>query len=131
MVSPLNFIEEEIKRQVSPHNLKAIILFGSAVKSLKKANDYDLLILTAKKMAEDWKIAGKIKTELMPKLDKPVDIVFMEEDDLNYASPFLYEIGKKHRLIYGKDYSLQFKEQAGKVQVLTKGGVNIGWKIAQ
>lgn len=112
-------------------NLSSVVLFGSAVSSPSSANDYDLLIITKKKIQKEWQIAGKIKAELIGKTDKPVDVVIMEEEDFKYPGPLMYEVCHKHKLLYGKNILPTKKAISKLVQPLFERGVKVGWKIAQ
>ncbi len=128
--SDFNLIEKEIRKNILKKDIISIILFGSAIDSVEKANDYDLLIVTKKRIQQDWIIAGTIKNNLIGKVKKPVDIVFLEESDLKYGSPFLYEVGHKCRLISGKDISGRFKTIGIVINPLMEGGCQVGWQIA-
>lgn len=129
--SQFKLIESEIKRSVSAENLISIILFGSAVESNKSAQDYDILIVTKKMLSHDWILAGEIKYHLLGKVDKPLDIVFMEERDLGYTSPFIFEVGRKSRMLYGKNILPRFRKVSKSVKVLAEGGKPFGWQIAE
>ncbi|MBI4980443.1 nucleotidyltransferase domain-containing protein [Candidatus Woesearchaeota archaeon] len=110
-------------------NLSSVVLFGSAVSSAAQANDYDLLIITKKKIQKEWQLAGKIKADL--KTDKPVDVVIMEEEDFKYPGPLVYEVCHKHRLLYGKNILPTKKAISKLVKPLFERGVKVGWKVAQ
>jgi len=127
--SDIQLIVREIKKNI-PLNIVSIILFGSAVKSVKTAEDYDFLIVTKKKFLQEWVLAGIIKNNLLGKIGKPIDLVFLEEKDLKYGSPFLYEVSKKSKLIFGNDISRQLKKVCNKINPLIKGGSQVGWQVA-
>lgn len=112
-------------------DLISVILFGSAATSMKTAQDYDLLVVTKKTPAKEWLLAGEIKASLMSSLDKPVDLIFMEEEELNYPSPLIYEICEKHKLLYGKNVLPPVKKMRKLIQPLFERGVKVGWKVAQ
>lgn|SRR3989344_972262 len=128
---PFQLIKNEIRKSVPASNLISILLFGSAVASNELARDYDLLIVTRKLPPHDWILAGKIKFNLLGKVDKPLDIVFMEERDLGYTSPFVYEVGQKSKVLYGKDITPQLRKASQKVSVFMKRGALLGWQIAE
>jgi len=128
--SDFNLIEKEIRKNILKKDIISIILFGSAVDSVEKANDYDFLIVTKKRIQLDWIIAGTIKYNLIGRVKKPVDIIFLEESDLKYGSPFLYEVGRKFKLISGKDISMQFKTINIGINPLMEGGCQVGWQVA-
>ena len=124
-----NLIVCSVKNFISQCNLVLIILFGSAVESIHTAKDYDVLIVVKKLPVKDWLLAGKIKAFLIAKLGKPLDIVFLEKEDLAFPSPFLYEVSKKNKVLYGEDILLLSNINRN-ISVLCEGGVNVGWQIA-
>lgn len=128
--SPFQLITTEIKKSLPAQNLISIILFGSAVTSDKSAHDYDILIVTRKLPPHNWILAGEIKYRLLGKINKPLDIVFMEERDLAYASPFIYEVGQKSKVLYGKNMGSAFRRMSKNIQVFAEGGRHIGWQVA-
>ncbi|MEW5896270.1 MAG: nucleotidyltransferase domain-containing protein [Nanoarchaeota archaeon] len=123
-------VKKELKNNLLKNNLVSVILFGSAVKSVKKANDYDIFILTKKYPKNDFYLAGKIKYQLLKKIAKPVDIIFLKEEDLNFPSPILYEI-QASKLVFGKDLSGKIRKISRAVSPIIQRGVKIGWKIAK
>lgn len=76
-------------------------------------------------------MAGKIKASLLGKISKPVDIVFLQLDDLEYGSPFVYEITQNFRLLFGREVSSILKRSNVIIAPLRLRGVTIGWKIAE
>lgn len=112
-------------------NLVSIVLFGSAVTSAKKANDYDLLVITRTLPQAEWKIAGEIKAELMGIAKKAIDLVIMEVEDLTTPSPFLYEVANKNKLLYGPNIISSLKKNNDKIRPIFERGAKVGWKIAQ
>ncbi len=112
-------------------NLISIVLFGSAVESVRTAQDYDILVVVKKLPSKEWLVAGEIKASLLAKLDKPLDLVFLEQKDLDFPSPFLYEVYLKHKLLYGEDVLFELGKVSDAVTVLVEGGVHVGWQIAQ
>ncbi len=126
----LQHIVAEIKRNITEDNLISIILFGSAVNSIISAHDFDILIITKNLPPKDWIVAGNIKANLLGKIQKPVDIIFLEEKDLVYPSAFLYEVTQKYQLMYGKDFLSTLKNATENVQIVVDEGNNIGWHIA-
>ncbi len=127
----IELIEREIKNTIAKSTLVSVILFGSSVNSVKKANDYDVLIITKKLPQKEWLLAGKIKANLLGKVTKPIDLVFLEEEDLNYSTSLLYEVTKKNMLIYGRDVISQLKRNSKNIRALFERGVKVGWQIAQ
>lgn len=131
MKGDLKLIEKEIIKSLAGKKVISVILFGSSVKSPKKAKDYDILIITKKLLPKEWLLAGKIKSNLLDKVAKPIDVVFLEEEDLNYSTPLLYEVTKKNMLLYGKDVISQIKRNSKNIHALFERGVKVGWQIAQ
>jgi|SRR3989344_8740366 len=127
----LELIEREIKHTIAKGTLVSVILFGSSVNSAKTAKDYDILIITKKLPKKEWVLAGKIKANLLDKVTKPIDIIFLEEKDLDYSNPLLYEVVQKHKLLYGKNVISKIKIITNNIHVLFEGGVKVGWQIAQ
>lgn len=124
-----NLIVQVIKNVIEQGNLVSIILFGSAVESIQTAKDYDILIVVKKLPTKEWISAGKIKAFLIARLGKPLDIVFLEKEDLVFPSPFLYEVSKKNKVLYGEDILLS-QINSG-ISVLHEGGVHVGWQVAE
>lgn len=131
MAKALELIEREIRGSFQEDNLLSIILFGSAVHSIIKAADFDILIVTKKLPPRDWIVAGKIKSALLGKTGKPVDFILIEEADLGYGSPFLYEVAQKNKVLWGKNVLPRIRETVQGITPIMRRGKKIGWKIAQ
>lgn len=127
----LEIIEQEVRRTFQKENLLSIILFGSAVNSQKRAHDFDILVIAKRLPKRDWLVAGGIKSKLLGKVEKPVDIVLLEEKDLAYGSPFLFEVVRKNKVLWGKNIISFMSKKIQGITPLVRGGKKIGWEIAQ
>jgi len=125
-------IVKEIEKNTPREDIVSIVLFGSAVLSIEKAHDYDILVITKTYVKEWCNLAGKIRFNLMGKIDKPMDLIFVEEDDLRFPSPFIYEVSQKYQLLSGKDVFIGIKSWLEREisPLYDEGGIKIGWKIA-
>lgn len=125
----LGLIKKIIQKELED-NVVSVILFGSAAKSFKKANDYDILVITKNYPKDDFSLAWKIKYQLLGKITKPIDLIFQEIKDLDYPSPLFYE-ARSGKLVYGKNLFNKIKENSESISPIIQRGVKIGWQIAQ
>jgi len=94
MEDKLKLIKEIILNTAKKHNIEIdkIILFGSRARGdYREDSDWDILIVTKKKVEKDVKrdFSYEIDYKLIELLDKPVDIILV---DKNY-----YEEKRKHK----------------------------------
>jgi len=125
----MDMIVSAIKSELKS-NLMSIILFGSSTKSIKKANDYDILIITKRNVKKDWELAGKIKHFLIHKVDKPIDIIFNDMSDLEFSSPLLYEASHQGKILYGENIISKIKKLTSNIKPILERGMKIGWQYA-
>lgn len=74
------------------------------------------------------KIAG-IRYSLLGKLKRPLEILLIGMDDLEYSSPFLYEIYHASRLLYGIDILIRCKSVVENIRPIIAEGNKVGYHI--
>ncbi len=81
----LKLIKEIILKTAKKYNIEIdkIILFGSRARGdYREDSDWDILIVTKKKLREDlfWKLYRDIKVELSIKMKIPNDLIIVSKD---------------------------------------------------
>ncbi len=100
--SDLEKIVKGILKEIS--GIEAIYLFGSIAKGKEnERSDYDIAVIVREYPEKDLDIIARKRYSLLGKIKRPLEILRIGMDDLEYSSPFLYEIYHASRLLYGTD----------------------------
>ncbi len=120
----VNAILKEIR------GIEAIYLFGSIAKGKEnERSDYDIAVIVNEYPENDMdKIAG-IRYSLLGKIERPLEILLLGVDDLEYSSPFLYEIYHASRLLYGTDVLLRCKNVVENIKPIIAEGNTVGYHV--
>jgi predicted nucleotidyltransferase len=126
----LNLITK-ICESVLNENLISIVLFGSIAREDAKAfSDIDICLVVKKYPSKDWKLSGIIKHKcFLEGISKPVEPIFLEEEDLKIPSPLLYELSRDGIVITGHDVLPELKKVSEQIKpIIGKGEKKIGWQ---
>lgn len=113
-------------------NLISIILFGSTARGdSNDCSDIDVCLVVKEYPKEDWKVGGMIKYRCLSEgLSKDVEPIFLDERDLQFPSPILYEISRDGQTISGRDILTELRTLCTQVKpIFTEGGEKVGWQI--
>ncbi len=124
----LKKIVNAILKKIS--SIEAIYLFGSIAKG--KANersDYDIAVIVKDYPEKDMEIISRIRYSLLGKIKRPLEILLIGTDDLEYSSPFLYEIYHASRLLYGTDVLLRCKNVVENIKPIIAEGKTVGYHV--
>jgi predicted nucleotidyltransferase len=111
----LNVIKDAILAELD--DVRAIYLFGSVAKGTEKdGSDYDVLILVRKSPVDKIKRMADIRYAVEEKIKRPLEPHMMDLDDLNYASPILYEVYHNNKLLYGENVIGKLSEIVKKIK---------------
>ncbi|VVB50538.1 Nucleotidyltransferase domain protein [uncultured archaeon] len=110
--------------------IEAIYLFGSIAKGNEnEKSDYDIAVIVREYPENDLdKIAG-IRYSLLGKIKRPIEILLIDMDDLEYSSPFLYEIYHGSRLLYGTDILIRCKNIVENIRPIIAEGNKVGYHV--
>ncbi|WP_424357133.1 nucleotidyltransferase domain-containing protein [Methanocella sp. MCL-LM] len=124
----LKTIREVILEELN--DVEAIYLFGSVAKETQnEKSDYDILIFVKKYPADKLKIISRIRYNLLGKIKRPLEIFMLDVNDLNYPSPFLYEVYHNNKLLHGKNIIIRCREAISKMKPLVLNGVKVGYYV--
>ncbi len=125
--SDLEKIVNAILNEIS--GIEAIYLFGSIAKG--KANersDYDIAVIVREYPEKDMDKIARIRYSLLGKIKRPLEILLIGMDDLEYSS-FLYEIYHASRLLYGTDVLLRCKNVVENMKPIVAEGNTVGYHV--
>lgn len=108
----------------------SIYLFGSMARGTQdELSDYDIAIITEKYPNKDVDTIARIKSGLLSGVKRPIEVIFMDLKDLTYSSPVLYEVYHNHKLLYGPDIILKYKDSIKNVKPIVQDGKTIGYYV--
>jgi len=111
-------------------SVEAIDLFGSITKGKEnERSDYDIAVILRDYPEKDFDIIARIRYSLLGKINRPLEILILGMDDLEYSSPFLYEIYHASRLLYGKDILLKCKNVVMNIKPIIAEGNKVGYHV--
>jgi predicted nucleotidyltransferase len=106
--SDLKKIVNTILKEIG--TIESIYLFGSIAKGKEnERSDYDIAVIVKEYPEKDIDIIARIRYSLLGKIKRPLEILLIGMDDMEYSSPFLYEIYHASRLLYGTNVLLRCK----------------------
>ncbi|ADC65713.1 DNA polymerase beta domain protein region [Ferroglobus placidus DSM 10642] len=93
MEEELKVIKEAILETARKHGIEVekIILFGSRARgNHKEDSDWDILIVTKKKLNKDefWKFYSHLNEKLISTLDSPVDVILVDTKEFSEKSRY-------------------------------------------
>jgi len=111
-------------------DVEAIYLFGSVARGTQnEKSDYDIAIFVKKQPADKLDVLTNIRMSLFRKISRPLEPFILSLDDLNYPSPFLYEVYTNHRLLYGKNVIEKCKDAIKNIRPIIRNGIKIGYYV--
>ncbi len=126
--SDLKKIVNAVLKELS--SVEAIYLFGSIAKGKEnERSDYDIAVIVKDYPEKDMDIISRIRYSLLGKIKRPLEILLIGMDDLEYSSPFLYEIYHASRLLYGTDVLLRCKNVVENIRPIIAEGNTIGYHV--
>ena len=121
-------IVNEILKEIS--SVEAIYLFGSIAKGKEnERSDYDIVVILREYPKKDVDIIARIRCSLLGKINRPLEILLLGMDDLEYSSPFLYEIYHASRLLHGKDILMRYKNVLKNIKPIIAEGNKVGYHV--
>ncbi len=109
-------------------SIEAIYLFGSIAKGEEnERSDYDIAVIVREYPEKDLDKISRIRYSLLGKIKRPLEILLIGMDDLEYSSPFLYEIYHASRLLYGTDILIRCKSVVKNIRPIIAEGNNVGY----
>jgi len=119
-------IVNAILKEIS--SIEAIYLFGSIAKGEEnKRSDYDIAVIVREYPEKDLDKIARIRYSLLGKLKRPLEILLIGMDDLEYSSPLLYEIYHASRLLYGTDILIRYKKVVENIRPIIAEGNTVGY----
>ncbi len=104
-------------------SIEAIYLFGSIAKGEEnEKSDYDIAVIVREYPEKDLDKIARIRYSLLGKLKRPLEILLIGMDELEYSSPFLYEIYHASRLLYGTDILIRCKSVVENIRPIIAEG---------
>jgi predicted nucleotidyltransferase len=126
--SDLEKIVNAILNEIS--SIEAIYLFGSIVKGKEnEGSDYDIAVILREYPEKDMDIISRIRYFLLGKIKRPLEILLIGLDDLEYSSPFLYEIYHSSRLLYGTDILIRCENVVKNIRPIIAEGNITGYQV--
>jgi predicted nucleotidyltransferase len=111
-------------------SIEAIYLFGSIVKGKEnEGSDYDIAVILREYPEKDMDIISRIRYFLLGKIKRPLEILLIGLDDLEYSSPFLYEIYHSSRLLYGTDILIRCENVVKNIRPINAEGNITGYHV--
>ncbi len=122
----LEKIVKTILKEIS--TIEAIYLFGSIAKGEEnEKSDYDIAVIVREYPEKDMDKIARIRYSLLGKIKRPLEILLIGMDDLEYSSPFLYEIYHASRLLYGTDILISCKSVVENIRPIIAEGNTVGY----
>lgn len=110
--------------------IEAVYLFGSIAKGKEnERSDYDIAVIVREYPEKDMDKIARIRYSLLGKIKRPLEILLLGMDDLEYSSPFLYEIYHASRLLYGTDILIRCKNVVEKIRPIIAEGNKVGYYV--
>jgi predicted nucleotidyltransferase len=126
--SDLEKIVNAILKEIS--SVEAIYLFGSIAKGKEnERSDYDIAVILREYPVKDMDIISRIRYSLLGKIKRPLEILLIGMDDLEYSSPFIYEIYPASRLLYGNDILIKCKKVVENIRPIIAEGNKVGYHV--
>ncbi len=126
--SDLEKIVKAILKEIS--GIEAIYLFGSIAKGKEnERSDYDIAVIVREYPEKDMDKIARIRYSLLGKIKRPLEILLLGMDDLEYSSPFLYEIYHASRLLYGTDILIRCKNVVKNIRPIIAEGNTVGYHV--
>ncbi len=126
--SDLKKIVNAILKETS--SIESIYLFGSIAKGEEnEKSDYDIAVIVREYPEKDLDKIARIRYSLLGKLKRPLEILLIGVDDLEYSSPFLYEIYHASRLLYGTDVLLRCENVVKNIKPIIAEGNKVGYHV--
>ncbi|VVB95502.1 Nucleotidyltransferase domain protein [uncultured archaeon] len=111
-------------------SIEAIYLFGSIAKGEEnERSDYDIAVIVREYPEKDLDKIARIRYSLLGKLKRPLEILLIGMDDLEYSSPLLYEIYHASRLLYGTDVLLRCENVVKNIRPIIAEGNKVGYHV--
>lgn len=124
----LEKIVNAILKEIS--SIEAIYLFGSIAKGEEnEKSDYDIAVIVREYPEKDLDKIARIRYSLLGKLKRPLEIFLIGMDELEYSSPFLYEIYHASRLLYGTDILIMCKKVVENIRPIIAEGNTVGYHV--
>ncbi|CAG0989801.1 MAG: nucleotidyltransferase domain-containing protein [Candidatus Methanoperedens sp.] len=126
--SDLKKIINAILKEIS--SIEAIYLFGSIAKGKEnEKSDYDIAVIVREYPEKDLSKIARIRYSLLGKIKRPLEILLIGIDDLEYTSPFLYEIYYASKLLYGTDILLRCENVVKNIKPIIAEGNKVGYHV--
>jgi len=111
-------------------SVESIYLFGSIAKGKEnEKSDYDIAVIVREYPENDLDKIARIRYSLLGKIKRPLEILLIGMDDLEYPSPFLYEIYHASRLLYGTDILIRCKNIVENIRPIIAEGNKVGYHV--
>ncbi len=124
----LKKIVKAILKELS--GIEAIYLFGSVAKGKEnERSDYDIAVIVREYPEKDMDTIARIRYSLLGKIKRPLEILLIGTDDLEYSSPFLYEIYHASRLLYGTDVLIRCENVVKNIKPIIAEGSKVGYHV--
>jgi predicted nucleotidyltransferase len=121
-------IVNAILKEIS--TIEAIYLFGSIAKEEEnERSDYDIAVIVREYPEKDLDKIARIRYSLLGKIKRPLEILLLGMDDLEYSSPFLYEIYHASRLLYGTDILIGRENVVNNIRPIIAEGNTVGYHV--
>ncbi len=121
-------IVNAILKEIS--SIEAIYLFGSIAKGKEnEKSDYDIAVIVREYPEKDMDVISRIRYSLLGKIKRPLEILLIGMDDLEYSSPLLYEIYHASRLLYGTDILLRCENVVKNIRPIIAEGNTVGYHV--
>jgi predicted nucleotidyltransferase len=110
--------------------IEAIYLFGSIAKGKEnERSDYDIAVILREYPEKDLDIIARIRYSLLGKIKRPLEILLIGMDDLEYSSPFLYEIYHASRLLYGMNVLSWYENVVKDIRPIIAESNRVGYHV--
>lgn len=124
----LEKIVKTILKEIS--GIEAIYIFGSIAKGKEnERSDYDIAVILREYPEKDMDVIVRIRYSLLGKIKRPLEILLIGMDDLEYSSPFLYEIYHASRLLYGTDVLIRCDNVVKNISPIIVEGNKVGYHV--
>ena len=111
-------------------SIEAIYLFGSIAKGKEnEKSDYDIAVIVREYPEKDLDKIARIRYSLLGKIKRLLELLLIGMDDLEYSSPFLYEIYHASRLLYGTDILVRCKNVVKNIKPIIAEGNKVGYHV--